>query len=77
MTILKFRSPHVRNISSSTEIDKDGYLQRILTVETDLRLHVQHPEHDRSAVDALLEELRSKMGEFYDRAVLKEISRDE
>ncbi len=77
MSILTFNSPHVRSASSSIETDKDGFLQRVLTVETDLHLNAQHPEHDKAAVDALLGELQSKMGaDTYDRGLLREEARN-
>lgn len=77
MNIMKFQSAHVSNITGSIELDKDGHLQRVLTVETDLRLDALHPDHIKTSVDALLKELQEKMGEHYDRAVLKEIERDD
>lgn len=77
MNILKFKSPHICNVSGSLELDKDGHLERVITVETDLRLDVLHPDHIKTSVDALLEELQSKMGDHYDRAVLKEIQRSD
>lgn len=77
MSVLKFQSPHVVSVSGSIETGKDGYLQRVLTVETDLHLNSAHPEHDKEAVDVLFGELQSKMGaDTYDRAVLKEIARN-
>jgi hypothetical protein len=76
MSLLKFTSPHVRSVSGSIETDREGHLQRVLTVETDLALDVLHPGHDKAAVDALLAELQSKMGsDTFDRAVLKEAPR--
>jgi len=76
MSILKFNSPHVTSVSVSIETDKEGYLQWVLTAETNLHLNIQHPEHDKAAVDALLAELQSKTGaDTFDRAALKEAPR--
>ena len=72
MTPRRINSPHAKNISGSFEIDKDDNLVRVLTVETDLRLDVLDPAHDKEEVNKLLAALRAGLGDLYDRADLKQ-----
>lgn len=76
MTPRLIRSPHVERMSGSFEMESDGHLIRVLTVETKLRLDVLDPAHDKEAVDDLLASLQESMGDLYDRAVLKQARDD-
>lgn len=73
MKIRTISSPHAKHITGSFEIGSDGRMVRVLTVETDLKLDVLHPDHDKEAVDELLEQLQASMGDLYDRADLKQL----
>jgi len=50
--------PHVVHAFHDVENQQtDGSGKQIVVVETDLQLHVQHPEHDKASVDALMQAL--------------------
>jgi hypothetical protein len=50
--------PHVVHAFHDVEKQQpDGSGEQIVVVETDLQLHVQHPEHDKASVDALMQAL--------------------
>lgn len=76
MDVRTINSAHVSSLSGSLEIDSDGNLERVITVETDLHLDVRHPEHDKDEVDNLLAAARAGLKGLFDRVVVKEAARD-
>ena len=72
MTPRLIGSSHVTAMSGSFEMDKDGSLVRVMTVETDLKLNALDPAYDAEAVDELLGSVQESMGDLYDRADLKQ-----